>query len=102
MLTQFEKWLQTVRREIEDIGYQIEVSKSSPTTDSLIIRVDFDSENKIARITVWDSGACQMEVIDVDSEATIFSEYLKIDFSLELSNVFQEFINQLHSQELLE
>jgi len=39
------------------------------------MRLDFDGPRCGGRITCWESGECELEVIDVDTEKTIYSEH---------------------------
>lgn len=95
MLTQFESWIQQKRQEIENWGYQLEMVKSPSDVVQKSLRLDFDSDNYIARITLWESGDSQLEIIEVVSEKMIFDEYFKINADFNFSKAFENFINIL-------
>lgn len=50
-------------------------------TDNSAMRLDFEATDLIGRVTVWESGACEMEVLDTASGRTVFDEHQ--DFSSE-------------------
>lgn len=95
MLTQFENWMQEKRQEIENWGYQLEIVKSPSDVVEQSLRLDSDSDNYIARITLWDSGDSQQEIIDVVSEQMVFDEYFKISANFNFSKDFEKFFNIL-------
>jgi len=95
MLTQFKNWMQEKRQEIENWGYQLEIVKSPSDVVEQSLRLDLDSDNYIARITLWDSGDSQQEIIDVVSEQMVFDEYFKISANFNFSKDFEKFFNIL-------
>jgi len=95
MLTQFESWIQQKRQEIESWGYQLEIVKSPSNAIQKSLRLDLDSDNYIARITLWDSGDSQLEIMDVISETMVFDKYLKINVNFNFSKDFENFFNIL-------
>jgi hypothetical protein len=95
MLTQFESWIQQKRQEIESWGYQLEIVKSPSNVIQKSLRLDLDSDNYIARITLWDSGDSQLEIMDVISETMVFDKYLKINVNFNFSKDFENFFNIL-------
>lgn len=94
MLIEFEKWFQTMKQEIKNVGYQIETTKIS-TSEGDCIKIDFDSESKMARITLWDLNQCSLEIIDIDSGSTVFDELLEIHSSSDFDKTFTPFFNIL-------
>lgn len=95
MLTQFENWMQEKRQEIENWGYQLEIVKSPSDVVEQSLRLDLDSDNYIARITLWDSGDSQQEIIDIVSEQMVFDKYFKISANFNFSKDFEKFFNIL-------
>jgi hypothetical protein len=95
MLAQFESWIQEKRQEIDNLGYQMDILKSPSDVDRPSLRLDLDSDNYIARITLWDCGECQLEIIDVLSERMVLDEYLEIDANVDFNKVFENFVNKL-------
>jgi hypothetical protein len=98
MLSHFERWIQEKYQEIEKMGYKAEVVKSPSDINEPSIRLDLDSDDYIARITLWESGESHLEIIDVLSENMVFDEYLIIDVNIKLSEAFEKFFNRLRQQ----
>ncbi|MBE9120846.1 hypothetical protein IQ269_08440 [Tychonema sp. LEGE 07199] len=96
MLDKFESWIQDKRQEIENWGYQLEIVKSPSDVAQQSLRLDLDSDNYIARITLWESGDSQLEIIDVVSEKMVFDEYLKIQANFNFSKACENLFNILN------
>ncbi len=97
MLTEFEIWFQTVYNHIENCGYQIEISPTS-TDENKSIQIDFDSENIIARITLWrtwNSYECSLQILEVDSGLTLLNQYLEIISNVEFNKALHPFFTIL-------
>lgn len=96
MLGKFNKWIQKEQIKIENWGYKIEISQFPANTDNPEgYKMDLESEDYIARITFFDSGKCQLEIINVTSEETILFEYLQLNQNENLSKAFKNFLNTL-------
>ena len=97
MLEQFEIWLNQEKSKIESIGYVIDVKKVL-SVDNEGIRVDLDSDNLIARMTVEKDEMCVLEIINVESEETIFYNKIIIEKSssnYDFNSLFYDFIDKL-------
>lgn len=55
----------------------IETTISLPS-DNSSARVDLDTGTAMARITIWQSGSCDMEVLDVNSGNTVFQKHVEL------------------------
>ncbi len=42
-------------------------------------RLDIESEHYMARITIWESGDCHCEIIDLMNEKTVFDKMINVD-----------------------
>ncbi|AUB35549.1 hypothetical protein COO91_01437 [Nostoc flagelliforme CCNUN1] len=95
MLSDFECWIQEKYQEIEKLGYKAEVVKSPSDINEPSTRLDLDSDNYIARITLWESGESYLEIVDVLSENMVFNEYIVIDKNMNFSEAFEKFFTRL-------
>jgi hypothetical protein len=59
------------------------------------MRVDFDSTEFMGRITCWESGECELEVVDVDTGKTIYSEYQILTMPADFAKAFKDFLQIL-------
>ncbi|MEG3991660.1 hypothetical protein QUA13_32025 [Microcoleus sp. S28C3] len=96
MLDQFESWIQEKRQEIENWGYQLDIVKPPSGVAQQSLSLDLDSDNYIARITLWESGDSQLQILDIVSEKMVFDEYLKIQANFNFSKAFENFFNILN------
>jgi hypothetical protein len=94
ILDDLEIWLRSKRTHFEELNYHTEVIRSS-TEGAEVIRFDLDANSKIARITAWESGECQMEIIDVSSEDTTLSKYVDLSKYNDFDEAFNEFMKKL-------
>lgn len=51
------------------------VEKSPCDIPKTSIRIDFESNDLLSRMIVWESGECYLESIEIESEKTILSEH---------------------------
>jgi hypothetical protein len=58
--------------DLSKISYTITYCRP---TDNSAMRLDFDSDRHIGRITLWESGACTIEILEIYSEESAFCEY---------------------------
>ncbi|MCR0999461.1 immunity protein TriTu family protein [Serratia rubidaea] len=81
--------LQDVKNWILSRGdYEVKINNND-FTDSLV--VDFESENKIARFTVWDDKSCILEVMDVNTGQYIINDRRELSETNEVLDAFKEF-----------
>jgi hypothetical protein len=72
MLNTFIEWAQQVASK--PLGNDIEARiTESQTSDNPSARLDIDTPATVARITCWESGDYDAEVIDIETERTLFS-----------------------------
>ena len=93
MLNVFENWLCENREMFKSIGYEVDLNKSPLDISNPSVRLDLDSDKYIARITIWETGDCCIEVIDIESELTIMDSHLMIENSERMGDNFTDFIN---------
>ncbi|QMS90316.1 hypothetical protein HUN01_23035 [Nostoc edaphicum CCNP1411] len=43
-------------------------------TDNSAMRLDFESSLHLGRITVWESGACEMDILEISTGNNVFYE----------------------------
>ena len=80
----FEGGLQDLCRRL---GLKYEVAYCEPTANTAL-RLDFDSVEAIGRVTVWVSGACDLEVLEVASGQTVLSEHDEVASSEDLQVLY--------------
>lgn len=58
-------------------------------------RLDIDTDFRLGRITYWSTGDCDAEVIDVESEETIYQAHWSDLKPAAFGSVFAEFFNAI-------
>lgn len=54
-------------------------------------RLDIDTDSLLARITFWDSGDVDLEVIKIESEETVYAEQIHLTGSTDFDMKFRDF-----------
>jgi len=54
------------------LGYELTYCEP---TDNPAMRLDFESPVQLGRVTVWESGACELEVLDILSGRAVLQEH---------------------------
>lgn len=94
MLKQFIAWTEKIK--INNINNEFSVFiKESELSNNPSARIDIDTPTKIARITVWASGSYEAEIIDIETELTIFSDSGIAEENFNYSSQFAHFLEKL-------
>ncbi len=95
MINNFKIWIKenTERLEKKDINI-IEVVESTLTINNPSIRVDNTTKSHYGRITLWESGDTDIEILDIDSSDTVCYEHFTVnDSNFEI--YFEKYFNSL-------
>ena len=95
MLNEFEKWFSENQPRFKRKQYNAVVSRPSALTNKSSIRADIDTPEHIARITLWESGECEREAIDIKTEQSKFGNYTIVHNPRELYQVLDSFLAEL-------
>ncbi len=95
ILKNFDKWIRLKEEFFKELGLDVKVTKSSVSLDKPSIYLSLDSSACLARITMWASGECQLEIMDIEAEKTIMDKYLLIRESSQFDKYFSEFFLKL-------
>ncbi len=94
MLKEFEKWLTEKESFLRQQGFTI-VSHSPTDINKPSICVDMDSADYMGRIVMWNTGECQIEIVNIETEETLLDNYRVVSISSEFDNVFSPFFEKL-------
>jgi hypothetical protein len=61
-------------------------------SDNSAMRLNFETMNLSGRVTVWESGHCDMEVIDVESGDSVFYEHHQFSNEIEFHRTFPKLV----------
>src|SRR4051794_5526492 len=73
----FERYQPGLRSRFGANRFRYEVTYREPTVNPAI-RIDLESAQQIGRIAAWESGACDLEVIDVSTGETALFEHREL------------------------
>jgi hypothetical protein len=94
MLDTFLEWANSKITELTSYGFEGRLTIGEDCSNRSA-RLDIDTENSVARITFWNSGDVDLEVIDVDLERTIYSKQSHIAEAISLDREFHDFFAAL-------
>ena len=74
-------------------AYQIEYELTySESSDNPSMRLDFDSLWHLGRVTVWESGHCDMEILKISSGKTVFYEHHQLKSDREFHTTYSKLV----------
>ncbi len=91
----FDEWIVTNSDDFKRRGLQYEVTKSPLDISKPSVRVDFDNDKYLSRITVWATGECKMEAIEAETEQTVLDKYVTIESNSDFEQYFSELLKKI-------
>jgi hypothetical protein len=61
-------------------------------SDNSGMRLDFETRRLLGRITVWESGQCDMEVVNIESGDCVFYEHHQFSTEIEFHRTFPKLV----------
>ena len=61
-------------------------------SDNSAMRLDFETTKLLGRVTVWESGECDMEAIDIESGDYVFREHHQCSNEMEFHRTFPKLV----------
>ena len=58
--------------------FDYELTYCEPT-DNSAMRLDFEHKNLTGRMTVWESGGCYLEVLEIETDKSILSRHYQLN-----------------------
>lgn len=74
MLSSFLEWARQVQANQGSRSVEARVTEGL-SSDNPSARLDIDTPRTVARITCWESGDYEAEIIDLETERTIYSSH---------------------------
>ena len=94
MLEALRQWAQ--RRAVawgaNGIGVEITMGEGEVKPG---MRLDFDTPHLVGRITCWESGECDLEVLAMETERTLYSNHQTLVAPADFDVAFQGFLRIL-------
>ncbi|WP_423221952.1 immunity protein TriTu family protein [Ideonella margarita] len=93
MLSDFLIWARVRVVEIQRAGFDAALTIGVATSNSSA-RIDVEDERCLGRITVWDAGSFNMEIIDGESGSAIFSRHADFSTPCNFDQLFVDFFSE--------
>lgn len=74
----FYSWFKKNKEELRKMGIETNLISEPTMTDNPAIFADHLSSTKMGRVTVWNSGAIDIEVLDQFTGQTVLNKHLEI------------------------
>lgn len=94
MLSAFLEWARTTKIDLAAQGLGAEIPEGQ-ASDSPAARLDIATPAVIARVTCWDSGHYDAEVLDQDSGETTYYQHGSFDKGETISEQLGQFFSVL-------
>ena len=95
MLTEFENWFKANATRLSARNCAVTLARPVLNTNTNCAYADIETENYLARATVWESGEFQKEAIDPDTGENMLYEYKALHKPEELYDSLEAFIESL-------
>ncbi len=91
---EFESYLADNEGYFEKVGIEFSHKYCEPTDNSALV-IDFDTKKYIARITVWESGECDIEALYSTKEGQALNEHYEFKVVDDFYNKISELVRFL-------
>jgi hypothetical protein len=98
MFNKFQSWINEVKVRLHTNNVETEAINivDSETTDNPSITVHHYSPEKfVGLITLWETGAAFVEVLEYTSGNTVISKLLEVETDSDFYEVFKEYISAI-------
>ena len=101
ILKDFEEWFATVGKSSlkSPSAFDIEHIPRPNGNHYYCLKIDFESNNSIARLTLWEEKSVYLEAIDLKNDNNFINENYFFSDLKELINKVLQFIKQLNDKE---
>ena len=72
LLEAFQAWIQNRKAALEQHGFSVAAVAVGQDTEKPAVVADLESSAWLARITIWNTGECDMEKLDARSGQSYF------------------------------
>jgi hypothetical protein len=87
----FERFQDSLKSRFAAYHLKYELTYCEPS-DNSAMRLDFESLRLLGRVTIWESGHCEMEVIDIISSENVFYEHHQFTSEREFHKTFPKLV----------
>ena len=98
MIRRFLQWNEENRKKLDKMGITIDqIIKNDEATDNDGIAVDYLSEICLGRVSVWESGDVDMEILNINSEEVLLYKHYDSLKTVGFNQLLQEFFDVMRN-----
>lgn len=87
----FDRFQPGLNARFKGYGFVYNLTYCEPTEDPTM-RLDFESPLHFGRVTAWESGACDLEVIEIQTGKVVFFEHHELSSESEFHNILPKLV----------
>lgn len=92
----FYRWFNENKTVLANKGIQTEEIKQSKRNINPSVVAEHTTDLRIGRVTVWNSGLLDMEILEQSSMETVFYKHLEItDDYLDVEVIIEDYVKEL-------
>lgn len=95
MLHEFDQWVALNKPTLKSKGMSVEFTRPETISDKCSAYLDVGTSTHLARVTLWDSGECDMEILDSESEETVLFDHRVFQKPEDVAVALDAFLKQL-------
>lgn len=95
MLEEFENWFKVNEPRLRAMNCMVTITRPAANADNNCAYADIETENYLARATVWESGEFQKEALDPETGEKLLYEYMILHGLDELPASLEAFVEQI-------
>ncbi|MBT2293746.1 hypothetical protein J7E73_32565 [Paenibacillus albidus] len=101
MLDSFQYWIDEVKEQLQAKGIETEeinVVDSTISDNPSVTVHHYSPEKFIGLITLWETNAAFIEVLEYSSGETVISKHLQLQVNSDFNEVFKEYLSEISKE----
>lgn len=90
LLTQFLPWAEDKAAGLRGAGFQVEIATGARSANSSA-RMDVERGNLMGRITAWDAGQLDAQILETSGGSTVYHAQSEVDDPASLTTLLDPF-----------
>ena len=94
----FLKWNEKNKNKLAETGVNLDcILIPEEITNNNCVSVDYLTEKCFGRVSVWETGNIDVEILDIESEVSLFYECYECDNQTDFERLLIKFFNVLRT-----
>ena len=95
MISELKIWFTTNQEKFQTCQFTVNLYVPTKITEKPGAYIEIMSPNCLARITVWETGECEEEILDIKTGNSVFSKFHQFHSEVEVHECLDEFIKRI-------